>query len=361
MTSDIFAVWFETFCGVKERPLLLLFDSHLTHVSVPVTERAIEEKIFILKFPPHVTDVLEPLDVACFGPLKREWEQILNLWVNKFGVKQSMRKDIFVNKILKIWYNGLNKSNITSGFEATGIFAVNSAKCPEKRFDLLLITHFNFWVANAKPESDMIALATSVEAPRKEPQTEAPKSPPKQITFNANQQTTSTPNASFQCYCMLPIPGPPSKGFVWKPRLVLVPENLDTSPQEETPPPEPALKKSFEELVLEKIKGTAHMAPTLRLIKANLTTKVIMQKEYLEAIKRAEEKKKKTKKTQLPKEVSDNECDDFFNNQDVNELSESETESEDEISNMNVIQKKFLNSPTSKDIYCWWMVCRYIQ
>ena len=32
-----------------------------------------------------------------------------------------------------------------------------------------------------------------------------------------------------------------------------MPENLDTFPQEETPPSEPALKKSFEELALEKI------------------------------------------------------------------------------------------------------------
>ena len=103
----------------------------------------------------------------------------------------------------------------------------------------------------------MIALATSVETPRKEPQTETPKSrklPPKQIIFNANQQTTTVPNSSFQCHCTLPIPGPTPKGFVWKPRWKLVPENLNGFPQDETAPPEPALKKSFEELPLEKIK-----------------------------------------------------------------------------------------------------------
>ena len=73
ITSDIFGAWFEKFCDeVKERPIFLLSDSHLTHVSVPVIERAMEEKIFMLKFPFHVTDVLQPLDVACFVPLKRE-------------------------------------------------------------------------------------------------------------------------------------------------------------------------------------------------------------------------------------------------------------------------------------------------
>lgn len=39
ITSDILAVWFEKFCDkVKERPLVLLFDRHLTHVFVPVIE-----------------------------------------------------------------------------------------------------------------------------------------------------------------------------------------------------------------------------------------------------------------------------------------------------------------------------------
>ena len=101
-----------------------------------------------------------------------------------------MRKSIFVNKISEIRYNGLKESNIKSGFEATGIFSFNSAKNPEKRS-----TSHNTWVANGKSESDMIALATSVETPRKELQTETPKLynlPPKPITFNANQQTTST-------------------------------------------------------------------------------------------------------------------------------------------------------------------------
>ena len=49
--------------------------------------------------------------------------------------------------------------------------------------------------------------------------------------------------------------------------------------------------------------------------------------------------------------MSDNECDDFFNDKEVNELCESKKESENEISNIDVIQKtwKFLNPTTSED------------
>ena len=94
----------------------------------------------------------------------------------------------------------------------------------------------------------MIALATSFETPSKKPQTEIEKLyglSPTQITFNANQQTTSTLNASFECHCTLPIPGPPPKGFVWKPSWELVPENLNAFLEEETAPPELALKNNL--------------------------------------------------------------------------------------------------------------------
>ena len=72
MTTDVFSNRFENFTNlVTERPLSLLYDGHIIHVSVAVIELlAMKENIVILKFPPHVTDVLQPLDVSCFAPLK---------------------------------------------------------------------------------------------------------------------------------------------------------------------------------------------------------------------------------------------------------------------------------------------------
>ena len=59
METETFATWsnyFEDF--IKEKPLLLLFDGDLTHISIPVIKRAFNENIIIVKFPPHVTDKL---------------------------------------------------------------------------------------------------------------------------------------------------------------------------------------------------------------------------------------------------------------------------------------------------------------
>ena len=90
MTTDVFAEWFNKSCElIVERPLLLILDGHLTHVSIAVIEQALKENITIVKLPPHVTDLLQPLDVSCFGPLKRLWEKMLNSWINEFGCKRA--------------------------------------------------------------------------------------------------------------------------------------------------------------------------------------------------------------------------------------------------------------------------------
>ena len=52
MATEIFALWFENFVKqVKEHPLLVVYDGHLTHVSHNLIEKAMEERIMIVKPP----------------------------------------------------------------------------------------------------------------------------------------------------------------------------------------------------------------------------------------------------------------------------------------------------------------------
>ena len=114
-------MWFSKFINeVKDRPLLLLLDEHLTHISTTLIETALDEDITILKLPPHKTDKLQPLDVTCFGPLKREWEKQLNEWI--WGLKQPMKIPMFVDKLSKIWHRCLTEDTIKSGFGSTSVF-----------------------------------------------------------------------------------------------------------------------------------------------------------------------------------------------------------------------------------------------
>ena len=64
MNSEVFAEWFDIFTKmVKDKPWLLLFDGHMTHITLPVIEKAMKERV-IVKFPPHVANILQLLDVT---------------------------------------------------------------------------------------------------------------------------------------------------------------------------------------------------------------------------------------------------------------------------------------------------------
>ena len=62
METDVFADWFGTFADEnKGCSMLLLFDGHMTHISIHVIQRALSDNIHLLKFPPHMTDILQAI------------------------------------------------------------------------------------------------------------------------------------------------------------------------------------------------------------------------------------------------------------------------------------------------------------
>ena len=113
--------WFHKFSRyIKEQPLPLVFDGHVTHVSLNVIQKALDDNIIILKFPSHATDILQPLDVSCFGPIKRRWEELLQERINLFAARSQLIKGDFVDHLCKIWRESLHASKIISGFSSTG-------------------------------------------------------------------------------------------------------------------------------------------------------------------------------------------------------------------------------------------------
>ena len=147
MTTKIFQSWFPRFLkAVEERPLLLILDGHLTHVSIEIIEMARESDVTIVKLPPHVTDKLQPLDVSCFGPLKRLWERVLNDHVSVWGTKEPMQRHVFCNLISEVWHKGLTPDNIVAGFKACGVYPLDRERYPTDRFDIRKLNNYREWV-----------------------------------------------------------------------------------------------------------------------------------------------------------------------------------------------------------------------
>ncbi|XP_047022728.1 MFS-type transporter clz9-like [Helicoverpa zea] len=136
--SDIFVEWLNHFISSvkpkKEDPVLLLLDGHSTHTkNLPLIEKARDNGVVILSFPPHCTHRLQPLDVSIMGPLSAYYTQEVNSWLrNNPGrvVTQFQLARLFGAAYCK----AATIQNAVSGFSKTGIFPTNRTVFGEADF-----------------------------------------------------------------------------------------------------------------------------------------------------------------------------------------------------------------------------------
>ena len=56
-------------------PVVLFFDGHHSHISLKLIEVVRSNNIHLVCFPPHVTHLIQPLNVSVFGPVKNQWRK----------------------------------------------------------------------------------------------------------------------------------------------------------------------------------------------------------------------------------------------------------------------------------------------
>ena len=114
--------------GRDNQKVLLLLDGHRSHISVDLTEWAILKGIIIFVLPAHTSHILQPIDVACYGP----FERIYNASCHKL-IRESSSTITRYN-ICKIACNvystALCAENIKAGFRRTGIFPFDPEAVP---------------------------------------------------------------------------------------------------------------------------------------------------------------------------------------------------------------------------------------
>ena len=329
MTTKIFALWFQNFRKqVKERPLPVIYDGHLTHVSLELVEKAIKEKIIIVKLPPHVTDRLQPLDVCWFGPLKCERENKLNEHMNLPGPRETISMSVFVDVLRDIWQS-LSEKNIN--------------------FDQRLLKHYKNWVKLDKPEDSMEDLSTLTVTPPKgklpEPETDhsftedqnhsdCTTGPSSQLqdtsllSINENEILVLTDASTPQpmkspCYCSELGPMPPQiPGKTWVPAWTL------------------RDNKSFSELVLNKMKGSPEKMP-VKCKKIDKKTKVITDEVYAQERIHKKETSTKLQKKSIKKKIE------YEMSESTTNSSNDQSEDENEIAESS---KDKLSDPESENV-----------
>lgn len=98
---------------------LLIIDGHESHCSIDFQDRCKERNIILLCMPAHSSHLLQPLDVACFSPLKRKYgDAVSGLARNR---THYISKETFLPAFKTAFEQSITKENIQAGFRGAGL------------------------------------------------------------------------------------------------------------------------------------------------------------------------------------------------------------------------------------------------
>lgn len=116
----------------ENRPALIIYDGHSTHIDAEVIDTAIREDITILKLPPHSSHLLQPLDLSVFKSFKDKWDSKLVSW-QRMNIGRKLPKATFSTFLGETW-TSIDAEVIRSGFRKGGIFPFNRNVIPDDKF-----------------------------------------------------------------------------------------------------------------------------------------------------------------------------------------------------------------------------------
>lgn len=127
MTAEVFFEYFSNvFVPYVKKvgiafPIIVFLDGHRSHMTLHLSRFCRENQIILVALVPNATHILQPLDIAVFGPMKNKWKLI----VRKYKVEnqgQEITKLQIPAELSQIINDPSMKSNIISGFKSTGLY-----------------------------------------------------------------------------------------------------------------------------------------------------------------------------------------------------------------------------------------------
>ena len=116
--QELFSMWFQNHFlryAPSTRPLLLLMDGHASHYCPDTIRLAAQQKIILFTFPPNTTHLTQPLDKGCFGPLKKEWQNVCHRFMSENPGKVVSRYS-FSDLFRQAWFKSMTMNNILAAF-----------------------------------------------------------------------------------------------------------------------------------------------------------------------------------------------------------------------------------------------------
>ena len=102
---------------------LVIRDGHDSHISAEMVNFCIQHRINLLLLPPHSSHLMQPLDVAVFGPLKHA----ISLQISRLlrsGITR-IQKAEWLERYIEAREHAITNANILAGWRGAGLFPEN--------------------------------------------------------------------------------------------------------------------------------------------------------------------------------------------------------------------------------------------
>lgn len=107
-----------------QRPIILWTDWHETRSNYFLAKELLELNIIMYGLPPNTTHIMQPLDVAVFGPLKKAWAKGAKDFEHK-NPDSMITQTNFAEVLLPLYYGCIKPENIKAGFDKCGLYPFN--------------------------------------------------------------------------------------------------------------------------------------------------------------------------------------------------------------------------------------------
>ncbi|XP_033103570.1 uncharacterized protein LOC117106311 [Anneissia japonica] len=102
-------------------PIILFVDGHASHLNLETCKFCRDNGIVLYCFPSHCSHIMQPLDLAVFGPLKSKWRKAVQQFQFS-NLGEVVEKWTFSKVFNEPWTQSSTKKNASSGFRKAGLF-----------------------------------------------------------------------------------------------------------------------------------------------------------------------------------------------------------------------------------------------
>ena len=167
MTADVFFTWLSSifFPAVRDKtqfPIIIFLDGHISHINLAVSDFCRDNNIIIYCFPAHASHVMQPLDIAVFGPLKKGWNKAIE--EHKAKSHSAMTRSHFFQVFDRAWKSSCTRNNAVAGFKSSGLVPFNPDAV---KYDRLItkktVDNYNISAQNKVHPQEMLGMTRSFQ------------------------------------------------------------------------------------------------------------------------------------------------------------------------------------------------------